>query len=69
MRTRGLQILVMVTALILAGWVAVSHVRHWGDWVVLGVIVMTFFGAAIAIYPRRYPAKKRTFVRTTKPPR
>jgi hypothetical protein len=59
----------MVGALILAAWIAVSHVRHWGDWVVLGVIIMTFFGAAIAIYPRRYTAKKRTFVRTTKPRR
>jgi hypothetical protein len=59
----------MVGALVLAIWIVVSHVRHWGDWVVFGVIVMTFFGAAIAIYPRRYTAKKRTFVRTTKPPR
>ncbi|MGI8864556.1 MAG: hypothetical protein ACR2JH_09200 [Solirubrobacteraceae bacterium] len=69
MRTRIFQIVVMVGALILAAWIAVTHVRHWGDWVVLGVLIMTFFGAAIAIYPRRYTAKKRTFVRTTKPPR
>ena len=69
MRSRAIQIVVAVGALVLAGWVVVSHVKNWADWVVFGVIVMTFFGAGIAIYPRRYTAKKRTFVRTTKPPR
>jgi hypothetical protein len=42
----------------------------WADWVVFGVIVMTTIGAAIAIYPRRYPTRKRTFIRhSDQPPR
>jgi hypothetical protein len=56
-------------ALGLAAWIAVSSVRHWGDWVVLGVIVMTTIGVALAVWQPRYPTKKRTFIRTTKPPR
>ena len=53
----------------LAMWVVTTHVQHWGDWIVFGVIVMTTFGAAWAIYTPRYTTKKRTFVRTSKPPR
>jgi hypothetical protein len=60
---------VIVGAVILAAWIAVSNVRHWGDWVVLGVIILTTFGAALAIYTPRYPTKRRVFIRTTKPPR
>lgn len=59
----------MIVALGLAAWAVISLAKNWADWVVFGVLVMTFFGAAIAIYPRRYTAKRRTFVKTTKPPR
>ena len=69
MRARVIQTVVIVGAVILAAWIVVTHVRHWGDWVVLGVIVMTTFGAAWAIYTPRYTRKKRTFIKTTKPPR
>lgn len=69
MRTRAIQTVVIVAAVVLAAWIAVSHVRHWGDWLVLGAIVMTAFGASLALYSPRYPWRKRTFVRTTKPPR
>ena len=42
---------------------------NWADWVVFGVIVL-MIGAATAIYPRRYPTKKRTFIRhSDRPPR
>jgi len=60
---------VMVAALVVAAVIVVSVAKNLADWIVFGVIVLTFFGAAIAIYPRRYTAKRRTFVRTTKPPR
>lgn len=56
-------------ALALAAWIAVSSVRHWGDWIVMGVIVLTTIGVAFAAYSPRYTLKKRTFTRTTKPPR
>jgi hypothetical protein len=35
----------------------------WADWVVLGMIVVTGFGAAVAIYPRQYPTRKRAYTR------
>jgi len=35
----------------------------WSDWIVFGVIVLTAFGAAIAVNHRRYPTKKRAYTR------
>jgi hypothetical protein len=65
---RGTSIVVIGVALVIAALIVISLAKNWADWIVFGVIVLTFFGAAIAIYPRRYTAKKRTFVKTTKPP-
>jgi p-aminobenzoyl-glutamate transporter AbgT len=54
--------LVLVLAAVLA--LAVTNVvDNWSDWVVLGVIVLTVVGVAIAVNNRRYPTKKRTFTR------
>lgn len=68
MLNRGTSIVVIGVALVIAALIVISLAKNWADWIVFGVIVLTFFGAAIAIYPRRYTAKKRTFVKTTKPP-
>ncbi|HEV3228316.1 MAG TPA: hypothetical protein VGY97_02485 [Solirubrobacteraceae bacterium] len=38
---------------------------NWADWVVFGMIVVTVVGAAIAVYPRRYPTRKRAYTRTS----
>jgi hypothetical protein len=59
----------VILALVVAGlsYVVIKVSSDWGDWVVLGVIVLTVFGAARAIYTRRYPTKKRTFVRSSGP--
>ena len=61
----------LIFLLIVAGlaYAVISNADNWGDWVVLGVVALTAVGAAIAIYPRRYPTKKRTFVRRSDPPR
>ena len=60
----------LILALIVAGlaWIVVSNADDWSDWVVFGVIVLTTVGAARAVYWRRYPTKKRTFVRHSDPP-
>ena len=64
---KSLVFLAIVAAL---AWAVLSNMDNWADWVVFGVIVLTTIGAAIAIYPRRYPTKKRTFVRhSDRPPR
>lgn len=69
MGSRVVQGVILLVALVVAAVIVVSLAKNLADWIVFGVIVLTFFGAAIAIYPRRYTAKRRTFVRTTKPPR
>jgi uncharacterized membrane protein len=70
MRTRKLLLEVLIGLLLIAlvMWVVTTHVQHWGDWIVFAVIVLTAFGAAWAIYTPRYTTKKRTVVRTSKPP-
>jgi membrane protein YdbS with pleckstrin-like domain len=58
-------VLVIVVALICAASIyAVFKVAaDWSDWVVFAMIVITVFGAAVAIYPRRYPTRKRAYTR------
>lgn len=41
----------------------------WADWVVFGVIVMTVYGAAVAVTKREFTTKKRSFVRTYDKPK
>jgi hypothetical protein len=59
-----------VFALFAAGlvWLVISNADNWADWVVFGVIVLTTIGAARAVYTRRYPTKRRTFIRHSEPP-
>jgi membrane protein YdbS with pleckstrin-like domain len=56
---------VIVVALICAAciYVVFKVAANWADWVVFGMIVVTAFGAAVAIYPRRYPTRKRAYTR------
>lgn len=61
------QAAILVAVLVGLGYVVARVSSGWADWVVLAVIVLTVFGAARAIYTRRYPTKKRTFVRTSGP--
>jgi hypothetical protein len=58
-------ILTIVVGLICAGcvYVVFSVAAGWADWVVFGMIVVTFLGAAAAIYPRSYPTRKRAYTR------
>jgi cytochrome bd-type quinol oxidase subunit 2 len=56
---------VIVVALIFAVciYLVFKVAANWADWVVLAMIVATVLGAAIAVYPRRYPAQKRAYTR------
>jgi hypothetical protein len=69
MGSRVIRGVILLVALVIAGAIIASLAKNLADWIVFGVIVLTFLGAAIAIYPRQYTAKRRTFVKTTKPPR
>ena len=62
------QVLIFLALVAALVWVVLSSMDGWADWVVLAVIVLTTIGAAIAIYPRRYPTRKRTFIRHSDPP-
>jgi uncharacterized membrane protein YccC len=64
-----LNALIGIVLVALTGWVVATHVKHWGDWVVFGVLVMTAFGTALAVYKPRWSRQKRTMIRTTRPPR
>jgi multisubunit Na+/H+ antiporter MnhE subunit len=69
-RTTMVQVLVFLAIVAALAWAVLSNMNNWADWVVFGVIVLTTIGAAIAIYLRRYPTKKRTFIRhSDQPPR
>jgi membrane protein YdbS with pleckstrin-like domain len=64
------QVLVFLAIVGALAWAVLTSMDNWADWVVFGAIVLTTIGAAIAIYPRRYPTKKRTFIRhSDQPPR
>jgi len=58
---------VIVLALICAAciYLVFKVAANWADWVVLGMIVVTVLGAAVAIYPRRYPTRKRAYTRSS----
>ena len=68
MQSRTVLQAVILTAVVVGlAWVVAKVSSGWADWVVLAVIVLTVIGAARAIYTRRYPTKKRTFVRHSGP--
>jgi uncharacterized membrane protein YeiH len=60
---RWLQVLIIVTVIAVLTLAVTKVVDDWSDWVVLGMIVFTTIGGAVAIHHRQYPTKKRTFTR------
>ena len=56
---------VILVALICAAciYLVFEVAAGWADWVVFGMVVVTFLGAAAAIYPRSYPTRKRSYTR------
>jgi hypothetical protein len=55
----------VVTGLICAGliYLVFKVAAGWADWVVFAMLVVTGVGAAIALYPRQYPTRKRAYTR------
>ena len=60
---RWLQVLIIVVVIVALSLVVTSVVDDWSDWVVLGMVVFTTIGGAVAIHHRQYPTKKRAFTR------
>jgi hypothetical protein len=59
------QRLAMAGLVIGLGYLVVSSADSWGDWVVFGVLVITAFGAALAVHHREHPAGRRAFSRSS----
>jgi hypothetical protein len=60
---RWLQALILIVVIVALALVVTSVVDDWSDWVVLGAVVFTTIGGAVAIHHRQYPTKKRAFTR------
>jgi hypothetical protein len=58
-----MQVVVMVVVVAALAYVVTGSADSWADWVVLGAIVFTAIGGAVAVHQRQYPTKKRTFTR------
>jgi hypothetical protein len=61
------QVVIFVAVLAALAYVVARVSTGWADWVVLAVIVLTVLGGARAVFYRRYPTRKRTFVRHSGP--
>lgn len=65
MGNRISQVTLLVGVVVGLGYLVVSSADGWADWVVFGVIVLTTYGAAVAIAPQIYARRKRTISRTS----
>lgn len=65
--TRGtvVQVVAMGGLTLGLGYLVVSSADSWADWVVFAVLVMTAFGAALAVHHREHPLGKRSFSRSS----
>ena len=63
---RPVQLIVLAGVIALAIWAVTSSADGWADWVVLGVIIVTFMGFARAAHHRRFPTHKRAFSRESR---
>jgi uncharacterized membrane protein len=62
-RRRVAALIIVTLALAGAVVIVLTVAKAWYDWVVLGVILLTLYGASRALYSRRYPTKKRAVSR------
>lgn len=69
MRLTPLQVGIIVAVAIAGGYAIVSEADGWADWVVVGAIIFTTLGFAVAVQPKIYERRKRTISRESPPPR
>jgi hypothetical protein len=62
-----LQVVIFAAVLAALTYVVIRVSTGWADYVVLGFIVLTVLGGARAVFYRRYPTRKRTFIRHSGP--
>ena len=59
---QGVAFCLLVVAL---GYLVISSADSWADWVVFAVLVLTAFGAAIAVHDRRWISRGRPISRSS----
>jgi len=64
-RSRVVQVVLMCGLVLGLGYLVVSSADSWADWVVFAVLVMTAFGAALAVHHREHPLGRRSFSRSS----
>jgi len=65
MGERLVQWAIVLAVAIAGGYAVLSNVDGWEDYVVMGVILMTTLGFAIAVAPRVYARRHRTISRSS----
>lgn len=65
MRQRVVQLAIVGVVAVALAVVVARNADSWADWVVLGVIVLTTFGFAVAVAPNLYARRKRTISRSS----
>ena len=56
---------IVLAVAIAGGYAVVSNADGWEDYVVVGVILLTSFGFALAVAPRLYARRRRTISRSS----
>jgi hypothetical protein len=59
----ALQVVIVLVVAAIGAYAVIEVAHGWGDWVVLGVIILGVYGASLALHQRRFTTKKRSFVR------
>jgi hypothetical protein len=65
MSERAVPTIIVAVLAIGLGYLVVNSADDWSDWVVLGVIILTAIGFAIAVAPNIYARRKRTISRSS----
>lgn len=65
MSERVIQWGIVLAVAVAGGFAIVREADGWEDYVVLGVIIMTSFGFALAVAPKIYSRRKRTISRSS----
>ena len=57
------QALILCAVIAVLAYAVIEVADGWADWVILGVLIVTTFGFAVAVHHRQYPTKKRSYTR------
>lgn len=65
MGDRLIQVVIVLGVAVAGGYAVVSEADGWEDYVVMGVLLTTTFGFALAVAPKVYARRRRTISRSS----